>query len=195
MADAKLVMKLRDMTGAGVLEAKKALEESGDNLEAAAEALRKSGVAKAAKKSDRVTSEGVVHAYTHGSKIGVMVELLCETDFVARNPEFQGLAHDIAMQIAATSPLYVSPEQVPAELIDKEKEIYRAEVTGKPAEIMEKIVAGKLDKWFSDICLTKQAFVKDEDVTIEELIKSAITKLGENMQIRRFVRFNLDEKV
>ena len=195
MADAKLVMKLRDMTGAGVLEAKKALEESNDNLEVAAESLRKSGVAKAAKKSDRVTSEGVVHAYTHGSKIGVMVELLCETDFVARNPEFQGLAHDIAMQIAATSPLYTTPDQVPAELVEKEKEIYRAEVTGKPAEIVEKIVTGKLDKWLADVCLSKQAFVKDEDMTIEELVKSAITKLGENIQIRRFVRFNLEEKI
>ncbi len=195
MADAKLVMKLREMTGAGVLEAKKALEESKDNLETAAELLRKSGVIKAAKKSDRVTSEGIVHAYTHGTKIGVMVELLCETDFVARNPAFQALAHDIAMQVAATSPLYTTPDQVPAELIEKEKEIYRGEVVGKPAEIVEKIIGGKLDKWFSDVCLSKQAFVKDEDMTIEELIKSTITKLGENIQIRRFVRFNLEEKV
>jgi len=195
MADAKLVMKLREMTGAGVLESKKALEESNDNLGASPEMLRKSGVLKAAKKSDRATSEGVVHAYTHGAKIGVMVELLCETDFVARNPDFQNLAHDIAIQIAAASPLYVSPEHVPAELVAKEQDVYRSEVIGKPAEIVEKIVTGKLDKWLADVCLTKQAFLKDEDMTIEDLIKSSITKLGENIQIRRFVRFNLDEKV
>ncbi len=192
MADAKLVMQLREQTGAGVLEAKKALEESGDNVEKAIEALRKSGAVKAAKKADRETHEGLVYSYIHGGgKVGVLLEVLCETDFVARNPEFKALAQDLAMQIAAMNPLYVSPENVPAEVVEKEKEVYREEMHGKPADIVEKIVTGKLEKWYSEVCLIKQPFIKDEDMTIEELVKSKIAKLGENIQIRRFVRFNL----
>ncbi len=192
MADAKLVMQLREQTGAGVLEAKKALEESGDDVQKAIETLRRIGAVKAAKKSDRETCEGLVHAYIHGGgKVGVLVEVLCETDFVARNPEFQALAQDLAMQIAAMNPLYVSPEDVPAELLEKEKAIYREETHGKPAEIVAKIVEGKVQKWYSEVCLMKQAFIKDEDQTIEELVKSKIAKLGENIQVRRFTRYAL----
>lgn len=192
MPDAKLVMQLRAQTGAGVLEAKRALEESGDNFEKAVNMLRKSGTLKAAKKADRETREGLVHAYVHGGgKVGVLVELLCETDFVARNPEFQALAQDLAMQIAAMNPLYIAPEDVPAELLEKEKEVYREETHGKPAEIAVKIVEGKVQKWYSEICLMKQAFIKDEDQTIEELVKSKIAKLGENIQVRRFTRYSL----
>lgn len=192
MVDNKLVMQLRAQTGAGVLEAKRALEESDGNIEKAIEALRKSGAAKAAKKSDRATGEGLVHAYIHGGgKVGVLVEVLCETDFVARNPEFQGLAQELAMQIAAMDPLYVAPEDVPAEVAEKERAIYAKEVQGKPANIVEKIVAGKLDKWFSEVCLMKQPFIKDEDITIEDLVKAKIAKMGENIQVRRFTRYAL----
>lgn len=192
MIDNKLVMKLREQTGAGVLEAKRALTESGGDLARAVEFLRKSGALKAAKKAERTTGEGVVHAYIHGGgKVGVLVELLCETDFVARNPEFEALAHDLAMQIAATNPLYVRPEDVPTEVVAKEKEIYAEEAAGKSASVVEKIVAGKLEKWYSDVCLMKQPFIKDEDMTIEELVQSKISKLGENIQVRRFVRYAL----
>ncbi len=191
MIDAKLVMQLRDATGAGVLEAKKALEETNGDLEKAAQYLRKTGVIKAGKKSDRATTEGVVHSYTHGDKLGVLIELLCETDFVARNPEFQTLAHDIAMQIAATDPLYVRPEDVPPEVVEKERLMYREDIKDKPADMIEKIVEGKMQKWFTDVCLVKQIFIKDETTKIEDLIKSHITKLGENIQVRRFVRMAL----
>lgn len=192
MVDSKLVMQLREQAGAGVLESKKALEEAGGDIAAAIDILRKSGALKAAKKSDRATGEGLVHAYIHGGgKVGVLVEVLCETDFVARNPEFEELAHDLAMQIAATNPGYVRPDEVPAELVEKEKAIYMDDVSGKPENIVEKIVEGKLQKWYSDICLLKQKFIKDEDLTIEDVVKSKISKLGENIQVRRFVRFSL----
>ena len=192
MIDSKLVMQLREQTGAGVLEAKKALEEAGGDIPKAADYLRKSGALKAAQKSDRATKEGLVHAYIHGGgKVGVLVEVLCETDFVARNPEFESLTHDLAMQIAATNPAYVKPEDVPSALVEKEKAIYGGEVVGKPANIAEKIVAGKLDKWYADICLMKQRFIKDENLTMEDVVKSKISKLGENIQVRRFVRFSL----
>lgn len=192
MIDSKLVMQLREQTGAGVLEAKKALEETGGDLAKAIEYLRKSGTIKAAKKADRTTGEGLVHAYIHaGGRVGVLLELLCETDFVARNPEFEALAHDIALQIAATNPLYLKPEDIPAEVVEKEKSIYTEEVAGKPENVIEKIVEGKLQKWFSDVCLLKQAFIRDEEITIEDMIKAKISKLGENIQVRRFVRYSL----
>ncbi len=192
MIDSKLVMQLREQTGAGVLEAKKALEETNGDIEKATEFLRKSGALKAAKKSDRATNEGLVHAYIHGGgKVGVLVELLCETDFVARNPAFEELAHDVALQIAATNPLYVKPEDVPAQTVEKEKSMYAEEVVGKPANIVEKIVQGKLDKWYSDVCLMRQTFIKDEDMTIEDVVKAKISMLGENIQVRRFVRYGL----
>lgn len=192
--DPKIVMQLREMTGAGIVDSKNALEEAGGDLAAAAEILRKKGVAKAAKKSERATAEGVVHAYIHANgKLGVMVEILCETDFVARTEQFQALAHDVAMHIAAANPLYLRPEDVPAEVVAKEKEMYAEEVagSGKPPEIVEKIVSGKLERYYSETCLLRQPFVKDEDVTIEELVKQTIAKIGENVQIGRFVRMAL----
>lgn len=192
MIDPKLVMQLREQTGAGVLEAKRALEETGGDLSRAVDVLRKSGALKAAKKAERATCEGLVHAYIHGNgKVGVLLELLCETDFVARNPEFVALANDLAMQIAAMNPQYVKPEDVPAEIMEKERAIYAAEAQGKPQQVTEKIVTGKLDKWYSEVCLLKQPFIKDEDMTIEALVQSKIAKLGENIQVRRFVRFAL----
>src|SRR3989338_5798780 len=187
MVDSKLVMELRNQTGAGVLEAKKALEETQGDIEKAIDYLRKSGALKAAKKSDRATNEGLVHSYIHGGgRVGVLLELLCETDFVARNPEFETLAHDIALQIAATNPLYVKSDEIPAEVVEKEKSIYGEEMAGKPASVIEKIVEGKVQKWFSDVCLMNQNFIRDEDITIEDMIKAKIPKLGENIQVRRF---------
>jgi len=192
--DPKIVMQLREMTGAGIVDSKKALDEANGDLAAAAEILRKKGVAKASGKSERATAEGLVHSYIHANgKLGVMVELLCETDFVARTDQFKELVHDIAMHIAAANPLYLKPEDVPADVIAKEKEMYASEVagSGKPAEIVEKIVSGKLEKFYSDTCLLRQSFVKDEDITVEELVKQTIAKIGENVQIGRFVRFAL----
>lgn len=192
MIDSKLVMQLREQTGAGVLDAKRALEETGGDIAKAIEFLRKSGALKAAKKSDRATNEGMVHAYIHGGgRVGVLVELLCETDFVARNPEFAELAHEIAMQVAATNPLYVKPEDIADEVVEKEKSMYAQETVGKPANIAEKILTGKLEKWYAETCLMRQAFIKDENLTIEDVIKAKIAKLGENIQVRRFVRYSL----
>lgn len=187
-------MQLREMTSAGIVDAKNALEETNGDLQAAAELLRKKGVIKAASKSERITSEGMVHSYIHSNgKVGTMIELLCETDFVARTDQFKELAHDIAMHIAAANPLYLKPEDVPAALVEKEKEMYTAEIigSGKPPEIIEKIIAGKLEKYYADVCLLKQAYVKDEDITVDERVKHAIAQLGENIQIRRFVRMSL----
>ncbi|OGL73975.1 elongation factor Ts [Candidatus Uhrbacteria bacterium RIFCSPHIGHO2_12_FULL_57_11] len=193
--DTNLIMQLREMTGAGILDAKKALEETGGDIGKAADELRKKGIAKAASKSERATNEGRVHSYIHGNgRVGTLVEVLCETDFVARTEQFQQFVHDIAMQVAASNPLYVSPNQVPAEVIEKEREIAIAEIgAGKSAEIMDKIIAGKIEKYYSEVCLLRQPFIKDEDQTIEEYLKATIAKLGENIQIRRFCRFSLGE--
>lgn len=190
--DAKLVAQLREMTGAGMMDAKRALEESNGDLTAAAEQLRVKGVAKAASKSERVTKEGKVHAYIHGTgKLGAMVELLCETDFVARTEGFLELCQDIAMHVSATDPLYVKREDVPVDLVEKQKEIFRAELAeqAKPAEIIEKIVEGKIAKYYSEVCLLEQPFIKDEDVTVDEFIKSKVATIGENIQVARFSRF------
>ncbi len=193
MNDTLNIVKLREITGAGMMDCKKALDEAGDNLEKAIEILRKKGAIKAAKKqSERQTKEGVVHAYVHsGNKVGVLIELLCETDFVARNQEFGELAHDLAMQIAATNPLHIRPEDVPAEVVEKEKSIYLEEISGqeKPPAVVEKIINGKLEKYFEDVCLLKQPFIKDEDITVEELINQKIAKIGEKIEVGRFVRF------
>ena len=192
--DAKLVAQLREMTGAGMMDAKKALEETNGDLTAASEALRAKGLAKAATKSERVTKEGRVYAYLHGNgKLGAMVEVQCETDFVARNEAFTELCHDLAMHVGATDPLYVKREDVPVELIEKQKELFRAEMAeqAKPADIVEKIVEGKLNKYFSEICLLEQPFIKDEDVTVDEFVKGKIAKIGENIQVSRFVRFQI----
>lgn len=192
--DAKLVAELRKMTGAGIMDAKSALESSGGDLEAAAEELRKKGSAKAAKKADRETTEGRVHAYLHSNgKLGAMVKVACETDFVARNEGFIEFCNDIAMHISALEPLFVSRDDVPEEHVSKQKELFLEEMANetKPADILEKIVEGKLNKWFSEVVLLEQPYVKDEDLSVEEFVKARIATLGENIQIKAFSRFQI----
>lgn len=194
---AQTVADLRALTGAGMVDCKNALVETAGDLEKAAELLRKKGIAKAASKGERATKEGLVHAYIHSNgKVGALVEVQCETDFVARTEQFQAFVHDIAMHIAAANPLYVSADQVPAEMIEKEKELAMAEFVGsnKPQEMIEKIAAGKIEKYFGEICLLNQTFVKDEDNTVGELLKQMIAKTGENVQIKRFTRFGLSSE-
>lgn len=191
---AQQVALLRSQTGAGMMDAKTALEETAGDLEKAAELLRKKGIAKAAKKADRETHEGRVHTYIHSnSKLGAMVEVLCETDFVARTESFIAFCHDLALHVSASDPQYLSRADVPTELIEKEKEIYRAEMAAqnKPVDVIEKIIEGKLNKWFSEIVLLEQTFIKDDEKTIEDLLKEQIATLGENMQIKRFVRMSV----
>ncbi len=189
------VVKLRTMTGAGMLDCKKALDEAGGDLDKAAEILRKKGQAKAAKKSaERETKEGIVHSYIHAnSKVGVLIELLCETDFVARNEAFQELAHDLAMQIAATEPLYLKPEDVPQEVVEKEKSMIKDEMAdeSKPADVLDKIIEGKMAKYYEEICLMNQPFIKDEDRTIADLINDKIASIGEKIEVGRFCRFSI----
>ncbi len=194
--DAKLVKKLREMTGAGMLDCKKALEETNGNLEEAVELLRKKGIAKAAKKAGRETKEGLIHSYIHaGGRVGVLLELNCETDFVARNETFKELANELALQIAAMKPKWVSREDVPEEIVAKEGEIAReaAIAEGKPEHIAEKIAEGKVNKFFQENCLLEQKYIKDESKTVEELIKEYIAKIGENIQVGRFCRFEIGE--
>jgi elongation factor Ts len=198
MADitAKMVKELRDKTGAGMMDCKKALADSDGDLEKAIKHLRKSGIASASKKSSRATSEGLIFSYIHpGDKLGVLVEINCETDFVARTDDFQAFAKDIAMQVAAADPKVVSREEVTPELIETEREVYRslAEREGKPENIIEKIVEGKIEKFYSEACLLEQAFVKDNDKSISDIVTDTIAKLGENIHIRRFIRFRLGE--
>lgn len=188
------IQQLRSETGAGIMDIKKALEEAGGDLEGARDILRKRGAATAAKKGERETHEGLVVSYIHpGGKVGVLLKLYCETDFVARTDDFQQLAADIAMHVAAMSPQYVSREAVPAEVVEKEKEVYAEQVAGegKPADITEKIVEGKLEKFYAENVLPEQSFVKDSDKTVKERIEEAIATLGENIQIGDFVRFEL----
>ncbi len=190
------VAKLRKMTGVGIMEAKNALSESAGDFEKAVDYLRTRGAAKAAKKADRTTSEGAVHCYTHSNgKIGVVVEVLCETDFVARNEAFQTFCHDLSLHIAAMSPLYVRREDVPADVVAKEKEIIAGQMaqegSEKPADIMEKIVEGKIGKYFADVCLMEQKFIKDEDLTIKDLFEKQVQGLGENIQMGRFSRIEI----
>ena len=195
---AKMVQALRAQTGAGIMDCKKALTETDGDLEKAVEALRKRGLASAAKKSGRVTSEGMVASYIHGGgKLGVLVEVNCETDFVARTEQFQQLVKDISMHIAASNPLCVKREDVSEDVIQKEREIYAAqfENSGKPAQVIEKIVDGKIEKYFSDVCLLEQPFVKDQDKSVQQLVTETIAQLGENINIRRFVRFVLGEGI
>lgn len=191
--DTQDIVKLRTMTGAGMLDCKKALDEAGGDMEKAAEILRQKGQAKAAKKmAERETKEGLVHAYIHANgKVGAMVEVFCESDFVARNEIFQELVHDIAMQITATDPLYIRPEDVPEEVVEKEKDLVRQDLQGeaKPEQVIEKIIQGKMNKYFEEVCLLKQPFIKDEDKTIEDLINERIAQLGEKIEIGRFCRF------
>ncbi|MCX7848085.1 MAG: translation elongation factor Ts [bacterium] len=192
---ADIVKKLRDKTNAGMMDCKKALQEAGGDLEKATDLLRKRGLAIAAKKSSRATKEGVIAAYIHSNnKVGVLVEVCCESDFVAKNAAFQAFVKDLTLQIASAVPRYVSREQVPEEVLEREKAIYREQVTGKPAAIVEKIVAGKLEKFYQEVCLLDQPFVKEDKRTIGDLLKELIAKLGENIVIRRFVRYQVGEE-
>ncbi len=193
---ASMVKDLRDRTGAGMMDCKKALQENNGDMEKAIEYLREKGLAKAAKKAGRLASEGIVDAYIHGNgRIGVLVEVNIETDFAAKNQDFRAFVKDIAMQIAAMNPKYVRREDVPAEVVEKEKEILKAQAVneGKPEHIAEKIVAGRIDKFFNEICLLEQPFIKDSDKTVEQVLQEKIATIGENMNIRRFVRYEMGE--
>jgi elongation factor Ts len=195
---ANTVKELREKTGAGMMDCKKALAESAGDVEKAVDYLRQKGLAGAAKKADRVAADGAVAAYVHpGGKIGVLVEVNCETDFVARTPEFQALLKDIAMQVAAANPRYVRREEIAPEELDKEKSIYRQQAleSGKPEKILDKIVEGKMERFYSEICLLEQSFIKDQDKRVSEVVNDAIARLGENIQIRRCARYHLGEGV
>lgn len=186
------VVKLRQMTGVGMMEAKNALTEVGGDIEKAIEFLRKRGSAKAAKRAERETKQGRAHCYSHGNgRIGVVVQIECETDFVARNEAFVAFCNDVAMHIAAMNPLYISREAVPTEVIAKEKEIAGEQNAGKPAEVLEKIIEGKLGKYFEEVCLLDQRYIKDEDITVAQLVESKIASIGENIKISRFARFEI----
>ncbi len=192
----ELIKELRERTGAGMMDCKKALTECSCELEKAIEYLRKAGIAAAAKKASRVASEGLVEAYIHpGNRVGAIVEVNCETDFVARTCDFKTLVRDVAMQVVASEPLCVTRDQVPAEMLEKEKEILAAQIkdSGKPANVIEKIVQGRLDKFYKENCLMEQLFIKDPKRTMEEVVKEATAKFGENIVIRRFSRFRLGQ--
>jgi elongation factor Ts len=193
---AAMVKQLRDKTGSGMMDCKKALAESSGDMEKAIDFLRKKGLATAAKRAGRATMEGVVQPYVHtGGKLGVMVEVNCETDFVAKSEDFQEFAKNVAMHIAATSPIGISPEDVPAETLAREKDIYmdQARQTGKPENVIEKIVEGKMNKFLKENCLMNQAYVRNPDITIADLLNELIAKIGENISIKRFVRFQIGE--
>jgi elongation factor Ts len=195
---ASLVKDLREKTGAGMMDCKKALTEASGDFEKAVEYLRKKGIASASKKAGRMTKEGAVTSYIHGEgKVGVLLEVNCETDFVARTEQFRQFVKDLAMHIAAANPQWVRPEEVPASILEKEKEIAIAQMqaSGKPAAVLEKIAEGKLKKFFEDHCLLQQCFVKDSSKTIEQLLKETIAGLGENISVRRFARFVLGEGI
>jgi len=190
------VKELRARTSAGVLDCKQALEEAGGDIEKAIEVLRKKGIAKAAKKAERATSAGVVDSYIHpGERLGVLIEVDCETDFVARNQEYRRFVRDLAMHIAATDPIAVDRDGVPAELVEREKGIYAEQVrqTGKPANIVEKIAAGKLEKFYADTCLLEQPFVKTPEKSVGDYLKEQIAKFGENIRVKQFTRFKVGE--
>ena len=198
MISAEQVKELRELTCAGLMECKKVLEEVDGNKEKAIELLRERGVVKAAKKAGRIAAEGLVESYIHGDgRIGVLVEVNIETDFAAKNPEFREFVKDVAMQIAATKPEYVRREDVPAEVIEKEKEVMKAQAMneGKPEAVAEKIVAGKIDKFFADVCLLEQDFIKDPEKTVQQVLTEKISNIGENITIRRFVRFERGEGI
>jgi len=191
---AKMVKELRQETGAGVLDCKEALVASDGDFEKAAAYLREKGMAAAAKRSTREATEGLIGSYIHaGSRVGALVEVNCETDFVANTDQFQELAHDLAMQIVAAKPLYLTPEDVPTEVVEEEKANYRAEMkdSGKPEEILDRIVEGKLKKYYEEICLMEQPFIKDTAITVRELVQQHNALLGENIVVRRFVRFEI----
>lgn len=193
-----MVRELREATGAGVLDCRKALETCGGDMEKAVEYLREKGLAAAAKREDREAREGLIEAYVHpGNRVAVMLELNCETDFVARTEEFRTLAHDLALHIAFAAPRYMSREQVPPEVVERERAIYRAQAReeGKPEHVIERIVEGRLEKFYQEVCLMEQPFVKDENRTIRDLLSDALAKLGERIVLRRFVRYQLGERL
>ena len=196
MITAKMVSELRERTGCGMMDCKKALVESDGDIEKSIEFLREKGLAAAAKKAGRIAAEGIVESYIHGEgRIGVLVEVNSETDFVSKNLEFRQFVKDVAMQIAAANPLYVSRDEVPSEVLEKEKEILRAQALneGKPEKIIDKMVEGRVEKFYKDVCLLDQQFVKDPDITISELVTQKVLKIGENIKIRRFARFERGE--
>jgi elongation factor Ts len=193
---AAMVKELREKTGAGIMDCKEALSECNGDISKAVDFLRKKGLATAAKRAGRATTEGIIESYIHmDSKLGVLVEISCETDFVAKNDDFKEFAKNIAMHIAATNPVSIRPEEVPEETIEKEKEIYRAQVLemGKPEQIVDKIVEGKLKKFFKESCLMNQDYVRDPNITIEDLLNEMVAKIGENITIKRFARFKIGE--
>lgn len=194
---ASLVKELREATGAGMMDCKKALVETNGDMDEAVKYLREKGIAKAAKKSDRIAAEGIIASYIHGGRIGVIVEINSETDFVAKNEEFQEFGRDVAMQVAAARPLYVRREEVPTEALDAEKEILRNQALneGKPAQIVDKMVEGRIAKYYKEVCLLEQPFIKNPDKTIDDLLKEKIAKIGENLSIRRFSRFEVGEGI
>ena len=192
--NANLVKELREKTGCGFMDCKSALAATNGDLEAAADHLRKKGVAAAAKKSHRSTGEGLVESYIHpGNKVGVLIEVNCATDFVARTDAFRALVRDLAMQVAAASPIAVSPEELPAELVDKERAVLveQAKASGKPEKIVEKMVEGRVQKYYEEVCLLEQKFVKEQERAVKDVLNDAIAKLGENIRVRRFARFQL----
>ena len=192
----QMVKELRDKTNAGMMDCKKALGETEGDMEKAVDLLRQKGLSVAAKRAGRATSEGVIECYIHaGSKLGVMVEVGCETDFVAKTDDFQAFARDIAMHVAAVAPVAVTRKEIPQDMVDREKEIYvkQAKDSGKPDNIIEKIVTGKIDKYLSEICLMDQKFVKNPDLSIQDLLNELVAKMGENISIKRFARFQIGE--
>ena len=190
----QMVKELRDKTNAGMMDCKRALGETEGDMEKAVDLLRQKGLAVAQKRSERATSEGVVECYIHaGGKLGVMVEVGCETDFVAKTDDFKAFAKDIAMHVAASNPVAVSRDEVPAEMVDREREIYKAQAleSGKPENIVDKIVTGKIDKYISEVCLLEQKFVKNPDLSVQDLLNELIAKMGENISVKRFARFQV----
>lgn len=196
MISASSVKELRDLTGAGMMDCKRALQEADGNIEKAVEILREKGLSAAAKKAGRIAAEGIVESYIHmGGKIGVLVEVNCETDFVAKTAEFKAFVRDIAMHIAASNPMYLSKEEVPEEVINKEKEILRAQALneGKPEKIVDRMVEGRIEKYYKEICLLEQPFVKDTDKSVQDIVNEQVATIGEKIQIRRFVRYAMGE--
>ncbi len=194
---ASMVKELREMTSAGMLDCKKALEEKDGNMDEAVKLLREKGLAKAAKKSDRIAAEGIVASYVHGGRVGVIVEINSETDFVAKNAEFQEFAKDVAMQIAAANPKFVAREEVPTADLEAEQEILRNQALneGKPANIVDKMVVGRVEKYYKEVCLLEQSFIKNPDITIQDLLNEKMAKIGEKLSIRRFSRFEVGEGI
>lgn len=194
--DIEQIKKLKELTGVGITDAKKALVDAGGDFDKAVEEMRKKGLAKAAKKSEREAKEGLVDSYLHGERIGVLVEVNCETDFVARTDDFKSFVHEVALHVAAANPTYLSSDEIPADEIAKEKEVYKETLKneGKPDNIIDGIVEGKIKKYASEVCLLDQPFIKNPDQTVGELLQETIAKLGENMVIARFARFELGVK-